>query len=302
MKVVMYAALLSRVVGTNMEPLGVAKLGAYPGYSGDLTVQGEVAVAGFGDQLFLSWGMIGVPAACASHQGTEPKNACGIHIHEGTTCDDATQVGGHFYVKETVDDPDPWAPKIYTTYRSGFSAGFFGATTGYNLQDVVGRAMVVHDETGGRVACGLISSTTELTGSRSAPLQVYPGYEGDLKVKGDVGAFIYKDAVHLYFSLFGVEKMCETTPEGVANACGVHIHEGKTCEDAAQVGGHYYDKESIDADPWANVAYISHAGFSTGASQLDIGKQDIGGRAIVVHDSTGARVACAQIPSRTIVV
>merc|ERR1711881_738872 len=104
---------------------------------------------------------------------------------------------------------------------------------------------------------------------------------------------------YLTYSLQGLEDACKTTPEGVANACGIHIHEGKTCDDADAVGGHYYDTDSIEADPWSPVGYVTRHGGSAGSGKAAIGQgQDIAGRAIVVHDSTGGRVACALAPAK----
>jgi uncharacterized surface protein with fasciclin (FAS1) repeats len=128
-------------------------------------------------------------------------------------------------------------------------------------------------------------------------LGVYPGYEGSLKVEGEVNGYLAKSGnAYVTYSLRGLEKACETTPEGVGNACGIHIHEGKTCDDATQVGGHYYATES---DPWGVLGYNSKYGYARGSVKAAIGDgEDISGRAIVVHDSTGGRVACALLPSK----
>merc|ERR1712048_259894 len=84
------------------------------------------------------------------------------------------------------------------------------------------------------------------------------------------------------------------------NASGIHIHEGMTCDDADSVGGHYYDGDSIAADPWSPITYQASAdGTTKGKTKASIGAgQDITGRAIVVHDKTGARVACALIEGK----
>merc|ERR1711967_121302 len=73
-----------------------------------------------------------------------------------------------------------------------------------------------------------------------------------------------------------------------------------TCDDADSVGGHYYDGDSISADPWSPVTYQASAdGTSKGKTSASIGDgQNINGRAIVVHDKTGARVACALIEGK----
>merc|ERR1712048_736861 len=47
------------------------------------------------------------------------------------------------------------------------------------------------------------------------------------------------------------------------------------------------------------LGYNSVFGYSRGSVKAAIGEgEDISGRAIVVHDSTGGRVACALLPSK----
>jgi len=112
-----------------------------------------------------------------------------------------------------------------------------------------------------------------------------------------VNAYLAKSGnAYLTYDLSGLEDACKVTPEGVANACGIHIHEGKTCDDASAVGGHYY---ATDSDPWGALGYNSRFGKARGSVKAAIGQgEDIAGRAIVVHDSTGGRVACALLPSK----
>jgi len=147
--------------------------------------------------------------------------------------------------------------------------------------------------------CGPISSF-----SLSMNLAAYPGYVGDLKVTGDINAYLAPTGhAHLVYDLQGLEDACKTTLreslEGVGNACGIHIHEGKSCDDATAVGGHYYDVGSISSDPWSPLGYNSKYGHAQGGVKAIIGKgEDIAGRAVVVHDSTGARVACALLSSK----
>merc|ERR1711953_1625555 len=182
----------------------------------------------------------------------------------------------------------------YKASADGKSKGKTKANIG-DGQDINGRAIVVHDKTGARVACALIEG--EIADTNLTP---YPGYSGPLTVTGSVGGFLLGEEAYVWYSLSGLEAECATTPEGVANACGIHIHEGKTCEDADAVGGHYYDHDSITSDPWSPVTYTSSAdGKSKGKTFAGIGAgQDINGRAIVVHDKTGGRVACALIQGK----
>merc|ERR1712078_924141 len=159
-------------------------------------------------------------------------------------------VGGHYYDTESIES-DPWSP-------GGYASGSGKAAIGHG-QDIAGRAIVVHDSTGARVGCSLLPSMLVQEGN----VQPYPGYEGPLKVTGEVNAYLAKSgSAYLTYSLRGLEDACKTTPEGVANACGIHIHEGKTCDDASAVGGHYF---ATDSDPWSPLGYNSVFGYARGS-------------------------------------
>jgi hypothetical protein len=173
----------------------------------------------------------------------------------------------------------------------------------------VGTHYTEYSETVTHGVPGLLAVTLDLYGpgatvaaaaSRGVQLGAYPGYSGDLQVTGEVNAYLSRAGnAYVTYDLKGLEDACKTTPEAVGNACGIHIHEGKTCDDASAVGGHYYDAGSISSDPWSPLGYNSRYGRAHGSVKAAIGKgEDIAGRAMVVHDSTGARVACALLPSK----
>merc|ERR1719215_2370255 len=81
-------------------------------------------------------------------------NACGLHFHKGQSCEGAEDVGGHYYHEELKEDP--WAPVVYVSYEGG-SVGSTSVATGKSIVDLAGHAFVVHDHTGGRVACGILA-------------------------------------------------------------------------------------------------------------------------------------------------
>jgi hypothetical protein len=266
----------------------------YPGYEGPLKVTGEVkAYLATSGNAYVTYSLSGLEDVCK----TTPDgvaNACGIHIHEGKTCDDAASVGGHYYDTESLEG-DPWSPVGYVTKFGGYASGSGKAAIGHD-QDIAGRAIVVHDSTGARVGCSVLPSLLVREGN----VQPYPGYSGPLKVTGEVNAYLSKSGnAYLTYSLRGLEDVCKTTPDGVSNACGIHIHAGKTCDDADAIGGHYFDSDAIESDPWSPLGYnTGFAGFAAGSVKAAIGNgQNIAGRAIVVHDSTGARVGCSLLPS-----
>lgn len=155
------------------------------------------------------------------------------------------------------------------------------------------------------------TTTTTTTSNHSTPspsggdfvkLSIYPGYKGELEVEGSV-SFSAEGKEHLMFewALWGLEekKCAGYPPAGVANACGIHIHEGRGCKGADEVGGHYFDSETFTIDPWADICYKTgeFGGESRGSATVIIGESfdSIEGRAFVVHDSAGARVACGEI-------
>ncbi|EOD11777.1 hypothetical protein EMIHUDRAFT_104476 [Emiliania huxleyi CCMP1516] len=251
--------------------LATAKFGPYPGYGGPFSsVTGKTFV----------YDLSGLDTGC---NGTDPLglsgNACGIHIHSGFTCSSASEVGGHYYLTPAAD---PWSDggmgEDYVAFYStttGTASGNFDADTGATTSDLLGRAFVVHDADGGRVACALMEPVVD-------PLCVtnfatYPGYYGAFPdATGCAGG---------YNASFG-------------NSCGLHIHSGSSCEAASEVGGHYATNGF--ADPWTekSLSYVSSTNGNaegklsavTGGTSLDVL-----GKAFVVHGYDGGRIACGTL-------
>lgn len=146
-----------------------------------------------------------------------------------------------------------------------------------------------------------------LSANRSKPPTVaeadmgdYPGYTGELKVRGMVLITSMHEDVHrlsLSWALEGADKLCnEDTNNPAKNACGIHIHEGVLCSDAKLVGGHY--SHGMTEDPWANFTYTaSDSGKSEGGNSVRTGLSlaDVIAHSMVVHDHTGKRIACGLI-------
>merc|ERR1712151_379643 len=225
--------------------------------------------------------------------------ACGMHIHEGTSCEAA---GGHFF----AGDADPWAAVAYKTQASADGTVVKAGTT---LAENAGRVVLIHDSNGTRVACAPLMADVE---QRSAAVFVtdfssYPGYAGGLAVQGvvsimQVGLGAISGQV-LEFSLKGADPLCGQGTFLKAGACGIHVQEGTNCSSA---GGHYFAKEFADADPWATVRYIvSEQGTVIGAvtPKVVTGKTnaEVLGRTVVVHDHAGERIACGVIVSSPLV-
>ena len=144
----------------------------------------------------------------------------------------------------------------------------------------------------------------------------YPGYAGHVHVEhGSVdffkGEHDGEDAVHFQLELRLNDGMCsDYQPSmGAANACGAHIHAGHSCDDA---GGHFFVDPYVTEDPWTYQNYHTNYEWSdeddrdvmvaraddtvvTGAFRAQMTIANFTGLTFVVHDNTGARMACAPI-------
>lgn len=137
----------SMTMGTMTTTLaGIADLGRYPGYSeSGLNVSGSVTISDLGDSLQLGGKLSGLEANVTG----------GLHIHIGTTCNDPSLVGGHFRITDSAGTLLPFPGNGYTSDANGDSMVNI-SLPGYNYSSVIGRAVVVHAQSGERIACGII--------------------------------------------------------------------------------------------------------------------------------------------------
>jgi len=125
----------------------------------------------------------------------------------------------------------------------------------------------------------------------------YPGT--NFQVDGQVVMTFTGTSVRMQYELHHVDSRCTNITSGMPNSCGLHIHEGHTCADANLVGGHYFDSVAHPSDPWAKDFYVADkTGSAEGIITIDFGfsYKNSEGRALIVHDFTGARMACAIVP------
>ncbi|KAH8066203.1 hypothetical protein JL722_619 [Aureococcus anophagefferens] len=230
----------------------VASIGAYPGYAGDLAVSGVVVVSETDGGIEMTGTLTGLEASVTG----------GYHIHSGTTCASADDVGGHYF--EGMAD-DPWT----TNYESD-SVGV--SQTSLSLDDftldgaypVAGRAVVIHAADGTRIGCGVLEDAVYASIGpypgyammQSATLGPYPGYDGDLAVAGSLMAG----------GDIAVSVAIADGPLGPA-AGGAHVHSGTTCASADDVGGHYF--EGMADDPWTTT-YDAYDSTTAGAATFDV--------------------------------
>lgn len=90
-------------------------------------------------------------------------NGCGTHIHSGTACTDTDTQGGHWYDEEEASDgtvmEDPWLLLGYTETTSTGSAWFGSCVhVGVDALEAEDLPFVVHNNAGGRVSCGILTT------------------------------------------------------------------------------------------------------------------------------------------------
>ena len=213
----------------------------------------------------------------------------------GYSCDDAAAVGGHYF-DASAHPGDPWLNTQYTTNSKGC------ATVDISVSDftldqswpVAYRAVVAHlssDSASARVACGLAGTPDAAV----ATLASYPGYAPGLSVMGTV---VVKDTGDGGIVVTGTLAGLEDSAIG-----GIHVHTGVTCDDAGDVGGHYFP--NMSSDPWAGSDSPTWSSDTEGTSivQFTIPSfsltrlNPVANRAVVVHDSSGVRIACGVLLS-----
>jgi len=134
---------------------------SYPGYTGNLAVAGTVNISKLNDSTqTLVWDLTGVDTACVAGAADDVTNGCGVHVHTGTSCAVASEVGGHYFNSSSMTT-DPWLNIVYVADNSGSSKGSATVTTGLTLSELVGRAFVVHElDSGARVGCAVLGAVT----------------------------------------------------------------------------------------------------------------------------------------------
>ena len=90
----------------------------------------------------------------------------------------------------------------------------------------MGRAFIVHNYNGSRIACGILGATSEVPLTAAGFLAYYT-YDGELDVSGTVGPVTTSGTTQsVYYSLSGVDPACSDGAGSEPNSCGVHIHAG----------------------------------------------------------------------------
>ena len=270
----------------------VVSLTSYPDYSGSYKdVVGTFLVTQLDESIKIE-GTLG---------STEPDATAGIHIHSGFTCDKTvdntgasmvgTSVGGHFY---DGMDSDPWTT-TYTANSNGVATidlemSDFSVSSSLGLP-VAYRTFVVHDSSSARIGCGIVGNPTTAV----ATLTAYPDYSGGLSVDGTIAVTEMlrpSGGIYVFGTLTGLEAS--------VTGAGIHIHSGVSCATTDGPAGHFYPQ--MDVDPWLTTTYDSN-GDGVATVAFDVAQftltdgWPVAGRTVVVHDSSGTRIACGVLES-----
>ena len=140
---------------------------------------------------------------------------------------------------------------------------------------------------------------THTTSSVASAFARYSGYAGNFsRASGTVSVVLTSSGTQtLTYTLSDVDERCfraEGAAQGVANSCGIHLHWGAgmtySADCAAPVGGHFFVGD-VSQDPWGTATYAALAG----SVEVHTGGSSVAGLAVVVHDLSGARIACAVL-------
>lgn len=181
-------------------------------------------------------------------------------------------------VQTCVQEKDPWCANTQREWD-------------FNCRNVAKTCATCTDEPEGEVE-GEIDMTV---------FGAYPDYTGALAPTGEVTLEFYADAVIITYDMRDLDDRCTEAQDDVANSCGIHIHAGTSCDEASDVGGHYYDATMVETDPWTyDASYKANGGADGSAFGSLVVTHGYGyeaslGHAFVMHDYTGARVSCTII-------
>lgn len=220
------------------------------------------------------------------------KNECGAHAHLGDSCNPygpGNETAALFKVthlwseSDSETKKDPWSPSMYVSDGDGngnLTASNFGLPyiTYFRLQD---KPYIIHSNNASRISCGLIRKLEESEYNVFVTTGFKPINNHQNNIQGDITVITNENGTYVMGKL-----------EGTTGSGGVHIHEGKSCENP---GGHYYNAQFVD--PWLKTGY-DESGVSTFyVPYQGSAFENVEGHALVVHNAEGEKVSCTILKS-----
>ena len=282
----------------------LARMGRYPGYSGELAVDGEARVTFDRDDVMM---------ISLNVQGLEQNVAAGIHIHDGKSCETTDDPGKHYWNKnEFGPDPgdDPWdlfdggIGTTYDTSSDGTTDSVIpNIDTGYGYKENSGRVVVMHKSDGTRIGCGVLFAETT---TMRAYIDTYPDYDAPdgPNVKGYVDIkFIQDRSIKVSYQLDfkGVDQA------DIGTTGGLHVHTGTTCSSKDDVQGHWWADQRTK-DLWFKkfgsvykIQSVNDKGYGSAVGSFNLANGNSAGayesRAVVIHipGDGSTRIGCGTL-------
>ena len=215
---------------------------------------------------------------------------CGARVHSGTSCADVASQGNHYL---NVDGTDAWAGMkmklLHTDATVNRSTYTLGITKGNAA--VLGKVVVVHNDNGARIACGVLGAAMTSTRKFHANLAAETTALGGVEVYTSTSAASLSLVITLSSGV-----------ECTSNDCSAHVSSGDACTNSTTQGGRLLNADD-STDAWAGtqMQYLhSDRAASTSTYTLDVarGNVDISGKPVMVFTASGANVACGVLLPR----
>jgi hypothetical protein len=258
-----------------------------------VSTAGYVCRTSVADQIEMKFTLTDTETDAAKLCGdptTGTANSCGIHLHFGTCAD----VKGHAY--DTSITTDPWDATIVYKTTVDVTKTIVQKQT---MADVANQVLVAHDKTGAKIACAPLAYAGGTQYKIESKFAKQKDYAGSIETSHDglTFGFYAPSATSTKAIITGKIKgdtACNAAfSDDTGNKCGLHLHK-TSC---AEKGGDHAFTGTVTSDPWGAglkqmyvhdqiVSNVYDAGY-TMAETMPL--------SVIVHDSTGARIACLPV-------
>lgn len=223
------------------------------------------------------------------------RDGCGVRIHSGTSCDDSETQGGHFFNFEAEDDP--WLDEKYSSDSSGRAV--FSSLISIGTDEVNGLPVVVYDELGFRIGCGMLEEVDpfELFVSDIQPM-FGSGIHGQvLMYQKAIESSTQKFPICYYGMGSGLEPDVNCEENNFLDACGTHVHAGTSCNTFIDQGQAFFNSMVVNFNPWKELRFLKtdQVGNTQFMHCVHTGEANYEKKVFILHNIDGSRAACGQL-------